>query len=226
MLPLHTFLPPNSATQLGLDDVRGYDSLAPAGWRRQRRSMGSFEALPTVSDAVEPWNIARTPEGVCTWNVKYLLLHPTFAFDPESWRAATGLELEEIYRGADGTVLENLRVQPRVRAPRGRTPLEARTPQRWKVTVESAEPTTVVIANPHYPGWEALVDDRPVETGCRPGEPITVPVPSGRHTVDLVYRPLSFRVGVAVATLSLCILAAVSRIAPGRAWRGCGGRPG
>jgi len=223
VLPLHSFLPPNSATVFGLDDVRGYDSLAPAGWRRQREAIGAFAPLAAVSDALEPWEIAPHSDALSRWNVKYLLLHPSFVFDAGTWQRSTGLELAEVYRGPDGTILENLRVMPRVRATSGQATLMDHTTQRWRIMVETPDETEVVVANPWYPGWKLRVDGRPAEMSGRPGAPITVTVPAGRHMLELRYRPLSFTLGVAVAALSLCVLGACAALPAFRRFRDCRG---
>ena len=99
VLPLHTFLPPESATAYGLEDVRGYDALGPRGWRERRQEIGRFIRTPTVTDVVEPWDLAPGGKGLDFWNVRYLLLHPGFDFGADAFRARLGLDLEEIYLG-------------------------------------------------------------------------------------------------------------------------------
>jgi len=107
VLPLHTFLPPESATVYALEDVRGYDALGPRGFRERRREIGRFTRTPTVTDVMEPWDLASGGRGLDFWNVRYLLLHPRFEFDAETFRARLGLDLEEVYSGPDGRILRN-----------------------------------------------------------------------------------------------------------------------
>jgi hypothetical protein len=63
----------------------------------------------------------------------------------------------------------------------------------------------LVLLDTWYPGWEASVDGTP--TPIYPAHSIAraVFVPGGAHTVRLVYRPLSFRVGVALAALTVMV---------------------
>ena len=53
-----------------------------------------------------------------------------------------------------------------------------------------------------YPGWKATCDGQPV--AIYPGNYMfrAVHLPSGRHVVQFVYRPWSFRLGVLLAACS------------------------
>ncbi len=213
ILPLHTFLPPNSATSLGLDDLRGYDALAPASWRRTRSAIGRFAPTPTVTDAIEPWDLRPGGAGLDFWNVKYLLLHPQFAFGARELNDRLGLDLSEDYSGPDGRILRNRRFLPRARlegAP-GEVSIVERVPTRWTFDVMAAAPARLVVANPFFPGWEATVDGRQTPLPAPPGEAILVPVAAGRHRVVLAYRPASLRAGLAAAAASALALALLAR---------------
>lgn len=209
ILPLHTFLPPNSATVFGLDDVRGYDAIEPAGWLREREAIGRSSTLPTVTDVIEPWDLVRGGKALSFWNVKYLLLHPQFHFDAAQWSRSVGLDLALAYEGPDGRVFLNRDVLPRVRCEgAGRVRLDHRDPQSWKVTVRAPSPDVLVVANPFFPGWHASIDGARVPLEMAAGKPIRIPVSGGVHRVELWYRPLTFEVGLGAAGLSLllCIL--------------------
>jgi hypothetical protein len=202
VLPLHTMLSPNSATDYGLDDVRGYDALGPAGWRRERAGIGRFANQPTQWDAIEPWDLVAGGAALDDWNVKYLLLPPQYAFGAETLNARKGLDLEEIYSGPDGRILRNRRVRPRLRLDvPGEVRLANRAPGLWRAEVRAERPGSLVVADPFFPGWTAHVDGRAAESARRPGEPLSVAVPAGTHHVDFVYAPASFRWGVAVAVI-------------------------
>lgn len=204
ILPLHNFLPPNTATQYGLDDLRGYDALAPAGWRQRRERIGKFINVPTQRGVLEPWDIAPGGEALDHWNVKYLLLHPGFAFGAETLNARRGLDLREVYSGPDGKLLENRRVRPRVRlAPAGSVRILEREPARWAIETEAPIQAELLIASPFFPGWRALVDGVRVPIRAAPGDPIRFPVAAGKHEVEVLYRPASYRIGVGIALASL-----------------------
>jgi hypothetical protein len=208
VLPLHTFLPPNAATSEGLDDLRGYDALAPLGWRRAREAIGHFTATNTVSDVLEPWNLARGGEALDFWNVKYLLVHPQLPFGAGRLNREFGLDLVEVYSGPDGRVLLNRRVRPRARLSGGGTvTLAVRSPLHWTWQVRSPAGGELVVANPYYPGWEARVDGRGERFAARAGEAVRLVVPSGSHRVELLYRPRSLYAGVLIAVVALLLLA-------------------
>jgi hypothetical protein len=210
ILPLHTFLPPDSASAIGLDDVRGYDALAPRGWCERRLEIGRFTNAPTVLGVVEPWDLTPGGAGLAAWNVKYLLLSPQFAFGPETFRDRLGLDLEEIYHGPDGRILRNRRVLPRLRlGGAGEIRIEDRAPSSWRVAVNAESSTYLTIANPFFPGWTVRVDGVAAYFEARPGDPIRVAIPAGSHRVDLLYRPASFRVGCAIAAVAALTLGVV-----------------
>lgn len=208
VLPLHTFLPANAATALGLDDLRGYDALSPAGWRTRRAEIGSFENAPTVIDTLLPWRLAQGGNGLDFWNVRFLLLHPQFRFPVSEINGALGTELVETHSGPDGRILENRRVLPRVRLEggRGEARIASRTPTRWRIEVDARAPSRLVVANPFFPGWRVRVDGSAVPLSIRPGDPIAFEVPAGRHAVELRYAPASFAFGLALAAASLAAL--------------------
>jgi hypothetical protein len=211
VLPLHTFLPANSATEYGIDDLRGYDALAPQPWRVSRRAIGGFQDLLSVRDVVEPWDLAPGGEALDLWSVKYLVLHPQFQFGAETLNRRLGLDLLEVYSGADGKLFQNRRARARVRwigPPPAAIVVRERLPNRWRVTVDSPAAGTLLFADPGFPGWAFRVGDAWAPIGSPYGTPIEVPVPAGRNEVTLAYRPASFRLGLVACALSLVLLTA------------------
>jgi hypothetical protein len=207
VLPLHTFLPPNSATALGLDDVRGYDALAPVGWRKAREAIGHFTTTSYVTDVLEPWNLAPGGRALDLWNVKYLLVHPQLPYTAEQLNHQFGLDLEEVYLGEDGRLLRNRRVLPRARLEgEGVVRVVEARATRWLLEVDARAKTALILANPMFPGWQARVDGRPASIGSAVGSPVRVGVPAGRHAVEIEYGPLSFRLGVGMACAALLFL--------------------
>jgi hypothetical protein len=213
ILPLHTMLSPNSATDYGLEDVRGYDALGSAGWRRARAEIGRFADLTTQKDAIEPWDLAPGGAGLDDWNVKYLLLPPQYGFGAETLNAKKGLDLEEVYSGPDGRILRNRRVRPRVRlqGTAGEVRVLARAPGLWRIAVRAEGDGTLVVADPFFPGWRARVDRAESTFAALPGEPMRIRLPAGPHEVELDYRPSSFRAGVTVAGVAALMVALLFR---------------
>ncbi|MCM3878160.1 MAG: YfhO family protein [Thermoanaerobaculia bacterium] len=213
VLPLHTFLPANTATDVQLEELRGYDALAPSAWRARRREIGRFRDLPNATDVIEPWDLAPGGAALDAWSVKYLLLHPQFAFGAPELNARLGLDLVEEYSGPDGRVLLNRRVKPRVRlegAPGGAI-LTGRTATRWAIRTESLAPSRLVVANPMFPGWRAKVDGASSRIESRNGELTQIPIPAGTHEVVLEYWPASFRLGLLAAAVGVILTFAATR---------------
>jgi hypothetical protein len=211
VLPLHTFLPPNSATDYRLDDVRGYDALGPAGWRRERAAIGRFVDLPSQRDAVEPWELVAGGAALDDWNVKYLLLPPQFGFGAETLNARKGLDLEEVYAGPDGRILRNRRAGPRVRVARGQARILERAPGLWRIEARAESSGRVRVADPFFPGWRARVDGTSAPIAAAPGEAIEVNVAPGRHLLELSYRPASWRLGIAIGLAAAAAVALLLR---------------
>jgi hypothetical protein len=215
VLPLHTFLPPNAATELGLDDLRGYDALAPRAWRAERRAIGRFAEVQPISDAVEPWELAPGGSALDFWNVKYLLVHPQLRWGAERLGRESGLDLATVYAGPDGLLLENRRALPRARLlGAGAVELLARAPARWELAVTAPAAAVLEVANPYFPGWRAHVDGCSAAIDARPGQAVRVRVPAGAHRVELLYRPVSLAVGVLLALLAALALSAWASALP------------
>ena len=78
-----------------------------------------------------------------------------------------------------------------------------RNPGSWAFEVETETPALLVISEAYFPGWSATVDGRPVPVFPTDLALKGVPVPAGRHRVEVVYRPFSFRVGLYLAGVGL-----------------------
>ena len=211
VLPLHTVLSPNSATDYGLDDVRGYDALGPAGWRKRRARIGIFRDLPTQKDAIEPWDLEAGGAALDEWNVTCLVAPPQFAFGAGVWRSRKGIDLEEIYAGPDGRIFRNRRAKPRVRLEGpGSILIVERVPGLWRIDAQVESRQRLVVADPFFPGWIARVDGVRVPFDLHAGDPMVLPLFAGTHRVELAYRPLSFRIGLLLFAFSTVGLAALA----------------
>jgi hypothetical protein len=84
-----------------------------------------------------------------------------------------------------------------------------------ELEVGAAEPSVLVLADTHYPGWTATVDGRDTEVLLAYGFLRGVPVPAGCHRVAFRYDARVFRRGAALSAAAL-LLAACAWIAAGR----------
>ena len=70
----------------------------------------------------------------------------------------------------------------------------------------SAAPSVLVYGEAIYPGWEATIDGVAAPVVEVDGELRGVAVPAGAHTVALTFRPVPFRLGLAVALSAALLL--------------------
>jgi len=79
-------------------------------------------------------------------------------------------------------------------------------PERVEVQAHLGAPGYLVLTDPYYPGWGAFVDGRPVKIERADYYFRAVYLEEGEHTIEFVYTPLSFKVGVAISLASLALV--------------------
>ena len=89
-------------------------------------------------------------------------------------------------------------------------------PERIVVNVSAPTQGWLLLSDAWYPGWQARVDGK--STPVQRADVLfrAVAVPEGEHQVEWVFRPASFRLGVAVSLGTLGLLLA------GVVWTGLG----
>ena len=95
----------------------------------------------------------------------------------------------------------------------GSVAVESIAPEEIVIRIDTVENAILSISLPHYPGWEAHLNDRPIEiirayTGLS-----AVEIPAGQHTLSLTYAPLSYRIGSAISLITWLGLAVVGLFA-------------
>ena len=76
-------------------------------------------------------------------------------------------------------------------------------PGKLSLITEGSATGLLVISNIDYPGWQATLDDLPVEIYRTNGIFQGVVVPEGRHTLTLVFTPSTFWRGVWLSVFGL-----------------------
>lgn len=79
---------------------------------------------------------------------------------------------------------------------KGRVTWQLRETDRLRLEVEPEGDSLLVLADTHYPGWEAFVDGRPVAIRQANLAFRAVPVPQGLHSVEFKFRPECSRHGI------------------------------
>ena len=70
-------------------------------------------------------------------------------------------------------------------------------------------PALLVLSETYYPGWQATLDGQPVPLLRADYVLRAVPVPAGEHTVELIFRPLTFTVGAIISAITIIALAVI-----------------
>jgi hypothetical protein len=86
--------------------------------------------------------------------------------------------------------------------------IERYEPARIDIKVHAAAPALLVLSDLFYPGWQATVDGRPAEILRANYLMRAVPVPEGAHAVRFLYRPASFKAGLAASAVG-CVAVAL-----------------
>jgi hypothetical protein len=80
------------------------------------------------------------------------------------------------------------------------------TPQTAEIEVTLPGDGYLVLLDTYYPGWQATLDGQPISIYRANYLGRAVPVPAGEHVIRFEYRPLSFRLGVWLALLTLMVM--------------------
>lgn len=81
-------------------------------------------------------------------------------------------------------------------------------PDGLAVRVDARQAAYLIVGDSWFPGWEARIDGRSAPVSKIGGVIQGVAVPAGTHTVELVYQPLSVRIGLLLSVLGLTLAAA------------------
>ncbi|WP_371748992.1 YfhO family protein [Aquihabitans sp. G128] len=81
-----------------------------------------------------------------------------------------------------------------------------------RATTHSSAPQLLVISESSAAGWRATVDGRPVRLRSAYGLLVAVPVPAGRHRVELRYEVEGLGAGVATSVATAAGLAVVGLV--------------
>jgi hypothetical protein len=85
----------------------------------------------------------------------------------------------------------------------GRVRITSHRPNRIRLQAEMNRPGFVVLSEVYYPGWEALVDRKPVPLLRTDYVLRAIPVPVGSHEIQVQFRSKTLQLGLVIAGLAL-----------------------
>lgn len=193
-LGLAGILPPNFATVYEIRDVGGYDAI---GVTLPSELSGAYVRGP-AEPVVAPGAFSRRAAAA-------VVVAPSDeAPDLPSIEPLGSLVLLR-----DPSALPRIRFADGEADERERGPTIARDePHLVSFTVDTRRRRRVIVADAWYAGWEARVDGRRT-TVLREGGLRTVLVDAGPHEIELRYRPLSYRLGLFLTSLTSAMMAAL-----------------
>jgi hypothetical protein len=86
-------------------------------------------------------------------------------------------------------------------------------PDRMSIATQTAAPGLLVVSEIYESGWRAYVDGEEVEILPTHHALRGIPIPSGEHTVEMRYDPLSLRLGLwisGIATAAMVVIFAIA----------------
>jgi hypothetical protein len=91
-------------------------------------------------------------------------------------------------------------------------------PDRTSIATQTAAPGLLVVSEIYESGWRAYVDGEEVEILPTDHALRGIPIPSGEHTVEMQYDPLSLRLGLWISGIAIVVMLVIFIIA-GWSWR-------
>ena len=96
----------------------------------------------------------------------------------------------------------------------------------YELAIHTTTPVWFYLADANYPGWSAYLDGARAEVYSAQLMGKAIYLPAGEHLLELVFEPLSFRLGLAISLLSCCALLVLA-LRPAKSPRaGSAGRAG
>jgi len=164
-----------------------------AGWRERNRA--------------GEWRLLENPRAGPLW---YCPSRVTASNDVRS--SARAMMAPGFLPGADAVVRRRTAVPGGAGAgPCTVTPVGL-SAESMSFEVDAPGDTLLVVGAAHYPGWECVMDGGSSTAPAFPANLVSMgcEVPAGKHRVELVFRSVTFRLGLALSLLALTGLMAMA----------------
>ena len=173
------------------------------------------ESLPMVFDDGTTTILERPTALPGAW-----LVHDAVTMDAEiAWKAVLDGSIDPATKATvDGEV-------PSLGEPSGpdQVSIDERSPEKIVIDIETTADGLLVLGEIAYPGWKASVDGVEVPMSTAFGLLRSLPVPAGRHQVEVWYSARTERIGAGLSILTMLLM--VSTFA-GLSWRSRRGKSG
>jgi membrane protein YfhO len=192
---------PDTAALSGLYDVNGDNPLVLSEWNSYWEALGGRDT-PAYSwlnvryviakqNTPLPANFKRALDGAGG-----ISIYENTTALPHAWVSYTGQ--------AQGNTLV---VDSPASIAADQVQITGYGPNEIDLQVIAGQPGYLILSEVYYPGWTATVDGQLVEVLRANSLFRAVPVPAGSSQVRLTYDPLSFKLGLAISSLTFLILA-------------------
>jgi hypothetical protein len=218
-------LPPNGATVYGLNDAQGYDSLQQ---RRYKQVMDAIEGAPGKSSPALNGNMIllhnyRSPQ-LDALAVKYVLSlqllsdrrlkfrgkqDDVFVYENQAAHPRCAWQLKDagLAPSSKLDIGKTYRVVSSLEG--GAAPLKPSiSPQSISLNAAVPQDGVIKLADSSFPGWRASVDGGASQMKSEAVQR-SVAVKRGQQKAQFVYFPTSFRVGLFLSGVAVCLLTAM-----------------
>lgn len=80
-------------------------------------------------------------------------------------------------------------------------------PEKITIEVDTPENAILSLSHPDYPGWQATIDNVPTDILRAYGAVSAVVVPAGTHTIQLMFNPITYRIGAIISLITWSLVA-------------------
>jgi Bacterial membrane protein YfhO len=211
---------------LGYQTVGGFTALFPSRYYEYIDKYSNYE-LPRNWVSFF-YGVSRSPVLMDLLNVKYEILYASRAigfretclpraFIVPDYRVARTQEVLDILTSSDfdprKTVVFENEDAASLPGPRSRNSsiserVEIKTfrPDTLILDSSSQDAGYLFLTEIHYPGWKATIDDRPANILRGNYLFRVIPLPQGRHHIQVQFDPLTIKMGVSVSVVTLLVI--------------------
>jgi hypothetical protein len=166
----------------------------------------------TVAEKKERWQQVSQLGNVVVFENLRVLPRAWLATDAVVLKESAMLEVIRTARLPDGQTWDPARMaliesptdfKPNAGDSSAKVEVTSHEPNRITITTKSAVPAILVLSENHYPGWNAYVDGRAVDTLRVNYNLRGLEIAAGDHNIEFLYRPKAVWFGLAISLLTL-----------------------